>query len=161
LLRSWLPRRKGKIEKLDKYPWMKTIKFYPLPSTRKKSSKAKRDVQKRKRTWLNLIRREATFKPNKKTRVCSRHFLEGQSPDDLPSEALPTLFPHNNWGECGVLFNVRCPKLNALINLILGADLPASEPKRRRREKPESHQSLQSDHSDVEMEDAQEPSFGA
>jgi hypothetical protein len=74
------------------------VRFYPLPATRKKNKKAIRAANRRKKQWLDLIRREK-FLPDRMTRVCSRHFPEGKSPAESPDTALPTLFPYNNWGE--------------------------------------------------------------
>ena len=77
---------KRKLHQLEKYPWMKDVSFVSLPDKRRN----KREYQK----WLRLIRREASWKTTKYTRICSLHFVKGESS--------PTLFPYNNFKKCTV-----------------------------------------------------------
>jgi hypothetical protein len=80
-----------KLKRLEKYPWMQGVTFHPLPRS---NSKKLRPIRAK---WLQMIRREATFKANKTTRLCSRHFVERPTKENpYPT---PTLFPYNNWGK--------------------------------------------------------------
>lgn len=72
---------KRKLQQLDKYPWMRGVTFISLPDKRKNRREYLR--------WLRLIRREVCWKTTKYTRICSRHFAQG--------ETVPTLFPYNNF----------------------------------------------------------------
>nr|XP_022293958.1 uncharacterized protein LOC111104349 isoform X2 [Crassostrea virginica] len=58
---------------------MKDVSFVSLPDKRRN----KREYYK----WLRLIRREASWKTTKYTRICSLHFVK--------VESSPTLFPYN------------------------------------------------------------------
>ena len=82
---------KRKLHQLEKYPWMKDVSFVSLPDKRRN----KREYQK----WLRLIRREASWKTTKYTRICSLHFVKGESS--------PTLFPYNNFKKCTVRLLLR------------------------------------------------------
>ena len=73
---------------LEKYPWMLNVGFFPLPCGKNAKLRQK---------WLNLIRREQDWVPNKYTRICGRHFVGGNGP--TAQHILPTLFPHNYWGD--------------------------------------------------------------
>ncbi|XP_069103856.1 uncharacterized protein [Argopecten irradians] len=68
--------------KRGKYGFMSGIEFFPFPS-QKKAPKA------RKR-WLELLRRE-DYDPNKRHRLCSRHFVDGKPTDNHP---YPDLFAY-------------------------------------------------------------------
>lgn len=82
----------AKYANLTKYPWMDGVTFHPLPA-----SNIKNNAPIRKK-WLKLIRRGDEFKPNRYTRVCSRHWKGGEGPTQ--KEPFPTLFPYNHWGKC-------------------------------------------------------------
>jgi hypothetical protein len=71
---------------LAKYPWMDGVQFFSIPSVEK--------TPKLRRQWISRIRRSGEWTPNKYTRVCSRHFVDGAP---TVSNPLPTLFPYNNW----------------------------------------------------------------
>lgn len=77
---------KRKLQQLDKYPWMRDVTFISLPDRRKNRREYLR--------WLRLIRREVSWKTTKYTRICSRHFAQG--------ETVPTLFPYNNYKTCAL-----------------------------------------------------------
>ena len=84
----------AKKNNLQKYPWMKGVKLFPFPL---------RKAAVLRKQWIDLVRRH-DFTPKKYTRICSRHFLKGQTPRDDP-KAKPTLFPYNNWGKkCSPLY---------------------------------------------------------
>ncbi len=63
---------------------MRNVTFISLPDRRKNRREYLR--------WLRLIRREVSWKTTKYTRICSRHFAQG--------ETVPTLFPYNNYKTC-------------------------------------------------------------
>ncbi|KAJ8314494.1 hypothetical protein KUTeg_006644 [Tegillarca granosa] len=67
--------------KVDRYPFMKGVRFFPFPSIKE---------SKRRRKWLNAIRRPLDYSPKPWHRVCSRHFEDNAD--------IPTLFPWNNYG---------------------------------------------------------------
>lgn len=46
-----------------------------------------------RKVWINMVRRENTWAPNRHTYICSRHFEGGQGPTD--EHPIPTIFPWN------------------------------------------------------------------
>lgn len=76
-----------KVGKLDQYSWMFGVKFFSFPH---KTWKARE-----RKVWTDLIRRD-NFTPSKYTKVCSRHFKDGEPTRENPH---PTLFPYNNYGK--------------------------------------------------------------
>ena len=69
-----------KKKKLDKYPWMKDVFFFPFPVKPKE-----------RRIWERLVRRE-NFEVTRHTRICSNHWV-GDGPS--VAEPNPTIFPYN------------------------------------------------------------------
>ena len=69
-----------KKKKLDKYPWMKDVFFFPFPVKPKE-----------RRIWERLVRRE-NFEVTRHTRICSSHWV-GDGPS--VAEPNPTIFPYN------------------------------------------------------------------
>ena len=73
--------------KRGRYGYMASVEFFPFPS------KLKAPTQHRK--WIELLRR-ADFEPNRKSRVCSLHFVDGKPTERHP---FPELFEYNNFKE--------------------------------------------------------------
>ena len=71
--------------KRGRYGYMSDVQFFPFPTKKKAPSERKK--------WLELLRRE-DFDPNRKARVCSLHFVDGQPTREHP---YPELFQYNNF----------------------------------------------------------------
>ncbi|KAK3087228.1 hypothetical protein FSP39_003338 [Pinctada imbricata] len=73
--------------KRGRYGYMAGVQFFAFP-TQKKAPNARKK-------WVELLRRE-NFDPDRKARVCSRHFVDGKPSKEHP---YPELFDYNNFKE--------------------------------------------------------------
>ena len=76
-----------KLRNLKKYPWMKNVTFHAFPHRNRPND---RRLHKK---WLEQIKRDSSFLPNKHTRVCSLHFVGHKGPTN--THPVPTLFARN------------------------------------------------------------------
>ena len=74
-------------QNLEKYPELKDVTFHSFPHATREKTK--------RQQWIRQLRREQDWKPNKLSRVCSRHFVNEKGP--TLENPVPTLFEYNDY----------------------------------------------------------------